>query len=113
MGPTRDFGQTGDAGRRLALVEIGEAGVAAGVQVASIAGEQRMRVLRPAVGRVAVEGGGRRRGPARAFVAHGGLQLSGLGSASPGIEHRNRGVVWSKQGAGNGGQQGHVASSAT
>jgi hypothetical protein len=82
------------------LVEIGEASVAVGVQEAATAGEQRMRMLRLAVGRVAVEGGGRRRGPERAFVAHGGPQPSGLGSASAGIERRNRRVVGVQRRAG-------------
>ncbi len=56
------------------------------MQEAATAGEQRMRMLRLAVGRVAVESGGRRRGPERAFVAHRRTQPSGLGSASAGIE---------------------------
>ena len=39
MGPTRDFGQAGNAGLRLGFVKIGEAGVAVDVEGAPTAGE--------------------------------------------------------------------------
>ncbi len=89
----RDFGQARNAALRLRRVEIGEAGVAVGMQEAATARQQRVRVFGLAVRRITIEGSGRRRGAKRTLVAHRRPLPAGLGPPPARIEHRDRRVV--------------------
>ena len=71
MGPTGDLDQwRGPAGRSVRLIEATEARVAVGMEMALASREQRMGVNSAAIGRVEIEGRGRRGGAIGPFIAN-------------------------------------------